>query len=143
METVERREVGAAKDRESHVSGETATCLRCGREIAITHSELSAWEALEADAWLCGGCLTVAEVTAIGDDAMEMAERARCVRCGRDRFGQGITEEELDNWIVTSDGSNICAECQTPGDQIDDIERTIADLDRLGVIRHDRNTDAT
>ncbi|MGD0783293.1 MAG: glycoside hydrolase family 3 N-terminal domain-containing protein [Candidatus Aminicenantales bacterium] len=76
-------------------------------------------------------------------DAMEMAERVRCVRCGRDRFGQGITEEELDNWIVTSDGRNICAECQTPEDEIADTERTIADLDRLGVIRRDRNTDAT
>ena len=135
--------MGAAEDRESHVSGQTATCLRCGREIAITDRELSPWEALAADAWLCGGCLTVAEVAAIGDDAMEMAERVRCVRCSRDRFGQGITEEELDNWIVTSDGRNICAECQTPEDQIADTERTIADLDRLGAIRHDRNTDAT
>ena len=135
VETVERREVGAAEDRESHMGGETATCLRCGREIAITDSELSAWEALEADAWLCGGCLTDAEVAAIGDDAMEMAERDRCVRCGRDRSGQRITEEELDNWIVTSDGRNICAGCQIPEDQIADTERTIADLDQLGVIQ--------
>jgi hypothetical protein len=135
VETVERREVSAAEDRESHVSGETATYLRCDREIAITDSELSAWEVLEADAWLCGGCLTDAEVAAIGDDAMEMAERDRCVRCGRDRSGQGITEEELDNWIVTSDGRNICAGCQIPEDQIADTERTIADLDQLGVIQ--------
>jgi hypothetical protein len=104
-------------------------------EIAITDSELSAWEALEADAWLCGGCLTDAEVAAIGDDAMEMAERDRCVRCGRDRSGQRITEEELDNWIVTSDGRNICAACQIPEDQIADTERTIADLDQFGVIQ--------
>ena len=134
VEPVERREVSAAEDRESHVSGDS-NVLTLWCEIAITDSELSAWEALEADAWLCGGCLTDAEVAAIGDDAMEMAERDRCVRCGRDRSGQRITEEELDNWIVTSDGRNICAGCQIPEDQIADTERTIADLDQLGVIQ--------
>jgi DNA-directed RNA polymerase subunit RPC12/RpoP len=85
---------------------ETAKCGRCGREIAITDSEYSAWEVIgeipdreltEADPSYvsCEACLTPAEVAAILDDAMEMAESGRCLRCGRDPAGMNTTAEGL------------------------------------------------
>jgi hypothetical protein len=131
------------------VSNETAKCGRCGREIAITDSEYSAWEVIgemperaltvdEAAAYVsCESCLTPEEVGAIENDAMEWHGRALCLRCGRDPGGSEVTAEELDDWIVTTDGRTICVGCQTHEDRLADYSRTIAGLDQLGAIRRD------
>ena len=101
-----------------------AECIRCRRVIPTVSDELDTWEVIGNDDWCCEECLTPAEVQAIGDDAMEMAETAKtvCVRCGpRDN---DVTGEEIGLWIVDLDGSQICPDCQTDEDRLVDQLRT-------------------
>jgi len=119
---------------------DTAKCIRCGREIGINDEELSSWEVIGSlpdrqlqegeEKWCCEACLTPEEEQAIDDDAMEMAERMFCVRCGR-RHEDESSVESMDEWLVDDEGNLICPDCQTHEDRMTDMGETIAGLKQM------------